>query len=631
MKAATPTLMPIPQIQGSGSLSPYRGQNVATEGVITAVLNASKQPGFYMQDLKGDGSTATSDGIFVATAALSDAMRGKLSVGTSVRVTGEVSEDNNFTQIIAEAKGVVSVPGAKPIDPSAMPEPALLKLPESAKIRTSYLESREGMIVAFPPAMVVGPTDKFATYQVVDADKHGPARDFAEESAPKRINVSGRIGPKAQMVTGDRVTGIQGPLGVMFDNFEIQQNRYYSDVTRSPFPPLQWGDIDGDDVITPVDLRMINKRSGTASFGPQDPADLNADGKITPEDRQLARDRAAQRTGAPAFSIATMNVENFFDPIDAPPPVDDEVPSKNEYNAKLARIAGSIRDRLKFPDMIGMQEVENTKVLDDLIARPELKSLGYKYVLLPTTGHRSINPALLYRSDRVKINHTSQLQTQVPIDDAVHDPRHMTDPSATTGPLFSREPLVVDLTVKGDSETEHADFTLVVNHLISKFSPRGEPTDPIRVNQAKFLNEWITNQRAAAPNREIVMIGDMNDTPDSDAMQALRGPAAAPTLVDTLATVPQAERWSFNFKGTGQQIDHILVTPGMASLVERAGIRHYNADMPASEGYGSGPIRATDHDTPYVWLRFPTGSATQPAQGAALVNQPRPAAAPTHA
>lgn len=626
MKAVPPALIPIPQIQGSGSLSPYRGQNVVTEGVITAVINAGKRPGFYMQDMKGDNSDSTSDGIFVGTTALTDAMRGKLAVGSSVRVTGEVSEENNFTQILAEAKGVASVPGSKRLDPSALPEPATLKLPESASVRTSYLEARESMLVAFPQALVVGPTDKFGTFQVVDAAKHGAARDFTEASAPLRINVSGRLGSRTQMVTGDRVTGVQGPLGVMFDTFEIQQNRYYTDITRTAFPPQQWGDIDGDDMITPVDLRMISKRAGSESFGPQDPADLNADGKITADDTRLAKQRAAQRTGAPAFSIATMNVENFFDPIDAPPPVDDEVPSQNEYNAKLARIAGSIRDKLKFPDMIGMQEVENTNVLDDLINRPELKSLGYQYVMLPTTGHRSINPALLYRSDRVKINHTSQLQAQVPIDGAVHDPRRVTDPTATTGPLFAREPLVVDLTVKGAKDDEHADFTLVVNHLISKFSPRGEPTDPIRVNQAKFLNEWITNQRAASPNREIVVVGDMNDTPDSPAMQTLRGSDQAPTLVDPLATVPQGERWSFNYRGTGQQIDHILVTPGMASLVDRAGIRHYNADMPASEGFGSGPIRATDHDTPYVWLRFPTGAATQPAQGAALL-APVPAAA----
>ncbi len=619
MKTAPGNNLPIPQIQGSGSLSPYRGKDVTTQGVITAIQQGGRTRGFFLQDPQGDGSDGTSDGIFVSTGALSDAAQGKLAVGMQVKVSGEVSEDFNFTQIIAAAKGVARVPNSRKLDPSALPAAEAIKLPASEKVRSTYLEAREGMLVSFPVAQVMAPTDKFGTFQVVDREAHGPTRDFDEKSATRRLNISGRMGPKAQVVTGDVVTGISGPLGVMFDEYEIRQARPYQDITRTSFPPLMWGDVDGDDAITPRDIQALRDRSGSKATGPQDPADLNADGTVSDEDVQLASSRASRRTDAPVFSIATMNAENFFDPEDAPPPVDDEVPSQNEYNAKLARMAGSIRDKLKFPDMLGMQEVENTRVLDDLISRPELKALGYKYVLLPTTGHRSINPALLYRSDRVSVNNVSQLQTQVPIDDAVHDPHHVSDPNATTGPLFAREPLVVDVTVKGKDEGQKADFTLVVNHLISKFSPRGEPTDPIRVNQARYLNDWITRQKAVSPEREFVVIGDMNDTPDSESMQQLRGTGTSPALADALASVPKAERWSFNFKGASQQIDHILVTPGLADLVERAGVRHYNSDMPESEAWGSAPVRATDHDTPYVWLRFPSGVAADPVKGAALV------------
>ena len=93
----------------------------------------------------------------------------------------------------------------------------------------------------------------------------------------------------------------------------------------------------------------------------------------------------------------------------------------------------------------------------------------------------------------------------------------------TTGPLFSREPLVVDLTVKDGDQQQ--DLTVVVNHLISKFSPTGAPTDPIRINQAKFLNKALGDMYAKDPKREILVVGDMNDTPESKALKALRAEA----------------------------------------------------------------------------------------------------------
>jgi predicted extracellular nuclease len=307
-----------------------------------------------------------------------------------------------------------------------------------------------------------------------------------------------------------------------------------------------------------------------------------------------------------------MNSENFFDDVDAPPPVDDDVQSTNQYQAKLARVAGALRDRLHFPDMVAMQEVENTHVLDDLLARPELRGQGYKYVLLPTNGHRSINPALIYKAGEVSVSNVRQLQKMV---DPDHSPISATGGPAVAGaappdpnapqPLFAREPLAIDVAVKGSQPGQEQDFTLVVNHLISKYSPHGLPTDPIRIQQAKFLNSWVSDLRKQDPTREVMVVGDMNDTPDSKALHALTGPASHPTLTSVLNGVPRGERYTFNEDGQCDLIDQIMTTPGLASEVERVGVRHYNSDMPGIEGYASGPTRASDHDPPYAVFAFP--------------------------
>jgi hypothetical protein len=46
------------------------------------------------------------------------------------------------------------------------------------------------------------------------------------------------------------------------------------------------------------------------------------------------------------------------------------------------------------------------------------------------------------------------------------------------------------------------------------------------------------------------------------------------------------------------------VTPGLVDNIERAGIRHGNADLPVGEAWDSSPARASDHDSPFIDLHL---------------------------
>src|SRR5205814_3214923 len=71
-------------IQGRGHVSPYANKCVSgVPGIVTQVTGT----GFFMQDGDGDGDTATSDGIFVFTAAPPT-----VTAGQEVKVAGNVSE-----------------------------------------------------------------------------------------------------------------------------------------------------------------------------------------------------------------------------------------------------------------------------------------------------------------------------------------------------------------------------------------------------------------------------------------------------------------------------------------------------------------------------------------------------------
>lgn len=609
-RSATAEPIPIPQVQGSGSSSPYAGRSATVSGVVTGIQRTGANAGFFLQDPSGDGDAATSDALYVRMAADTDGWQGGISIGTRATATGTVSERGGLTAIEVAKRSALKLttrPAAAPIDPQQ------LDVPVDEARRVAYLESREGMLVTIPSAIVVGPTNAYGQYVAVDAERHGARRMGSEPDETGPIHVNGRLGPRPQLLVGDRVTGLKGPLGVTNGRYEVLPTGSYRALERGPQPPRAFGDLDGDDRFTDADRAALSARLGMPSGGPLDPADLNGDGRVSRADLNRLDARIARQTGAPVLRIATFNAYDFFDPEDAPPPIDDEVPSANQYRTKLAKIAGTIRDRLGAPELLALQEVENERVLQDLLARPELAGLGYRYAMLPTTGRRSINPVLLYRGGGIEVLGMRQLQRRAAAgEESIWRPAAAPAPAGGE-PLFAREPLVVDLRIPGVDGGEAQELTVVVNHLISKFSPHGLPTDPIRIEQATFLREAVAAMRAEHPEREVVVLGDLNDTPDSKALKALVGPARSPTLVNATATlVPEAERYSFIYDGRSELIDHITVSPGLVDRIERAGVRHGNADLPVGEAWDSSPARGSDHDAPYLHLRLggSTGSAS---------------------
>ena len=105
--------------------------------------------------------------------------------------------------------------------------------------------------------------------------------------------------------------------------------------------------------------------------------------------------------------IVFYNVENLFDTIDNPYKKDDEfLPTgkkkwnTSRYYEKLDNIAKVILacGEGKAPDIVGLCEVENRRVLKDLVNRPALKTAGYKIAHFDSPDMRGIDVALLYRN-----------------------------------------------------------------------------------------------------------------------------------------------------------------------------------------------------------------------------------------
>lgn len=213
-----------------------------------------------------------------------------------------------------------------------------------------------------------------------------------------------------------------------------------------------------------------------------------------------------QRKTGNSFKIVFYNVENLFDTIDNPEKNDNEfLPSSKvawtsqRYHQKLMHIASVLCtiDSLNFPAVIGLAEIENMSVLQDLISCEPLRKAKYKAILGEGEDPRGINVSMIYRSD------------------VMRDTWHRVFPSAKT--FKSRALLYVKLVnIKKDT------FHIFVNHWKSREGGVTE-TAVKRNENATFLRHLTDSLLTMNSRSNIVILGDFNDEPDDKSISEVLG------------------------------------------------------------------------------------------------------------
>lgn len=246
------------------------------------------------------------------------------------------------------------------------------------------------------------------------------------------------------------------------------------------------------------------------------------------------------------LSVATFNVQNFFDEADDPTK-SDTIFSKEEVAAKISQLGKAIR-KLGV-DVLVLQEVENKALLDRLNAE-ELSSLNYAHVrLVEGNDVRGIDVALLSRYPVPRaISHTWD--------------RFQAPEGGTQNYGFSRDCL--EATIEAAPGRE---LLLLVNHLRATQWNEVEESLTRRHAQAKRVREIADQLLLGHPDRNLAVIGDLNDLPESETLKLIVD--GSPKFVDITLTVPEQHRYTSVYKGEKQQIDHFLVSPGLqADLIE---------------------------------------------------------------
>ncbi len=197
--------------------------------------------------------------------------------------------------------------------------------------------------------------------------------------------------------------------------------------------------------------------------------------------------------------IASYNVENLFDTEDGPND-DNEFLSNSpkqwnneKYQKKLERLSEVI---LKMhpqnigPDIIGLIEVENKKVIEDLMNYGKLSEQKYQIVHYESADKRGIDVALCFKSANISF-----------IKSEFYRPHDDMDTS-----FFTRDILHVTL-LMGKKDTVH----FFVNHWPSRRG--GEESEEKRILVADLLEKKIDSLRTLNLHTKIVVMGDFNDNP----------------------------------------------------------------------------------------------------------------------
>ncbi len=505
--------VPIWAIQGEGDRSPYVGIEAATSGVVTAVF--PELNGFFIQDIEPDDNPATSDGLFVFTGVLPLTVQ----VGDLLELNGRVREISGQTTLQVDSlddielnsAGYTNVFNPVPYDPPQDPAEAL-----------AYNEALEGVLVGLQnPALVVGPTTRYGEYSLVQEKWDVTSVARTDESGFLiYVDDGSSVGHNDQsslpyvVTKGDWVANLVGPLAFTYGNFKIE--------------PIAVPDV-------------------------------------APMNRPLPTIRSAESN---ELSIATFNVENFFDLL-TPHPSSPPLPTVFEYRAKLDKIAQTIV-AMGSPTIIGLQEVENLDVLQDLVEEDAIVEFGYEPYLIEGNDSRGIDVGYLVRSDQATVESV-----------AAHD---------APGDLFARPPLVITVT----AHLESGDQTVILlnNHFLS-LSAGEETTEPVRTAQAAWNVTVIEQLAAENPEALFVVLGDLNSFYQTLPVDTLEESG----LQHVYRYLPEEERpYTYIFEGRTQTLDHIVVSPTLFDQLTLVEVLHSNADYPIGDPEDTSLHRVSDHD-----------------------------------
>ncbi len=619
----TTTPATIAEVQGDNTaVSPFYGQGVSLQGVVTAVYSAASGfNGFYLQTAGSGGATdatpGAADAVFVFGNA---AMSINPVVGDHLAVTGPVVEFAGTTEVVPTAAADVTRVASTPDPVTALA--AAYPTTEAAR------EAHEGELLAPTDTFTV--TNTFATNQFAEIGLATGTKPLIQPTDVAR--------PGTAEV--DAIAADNAARGVVLD--DGASTNFLSNATTKAIP-LPWLSIDNPVRVgaraTFAGPVVLEYRNNAWKFQPTTPVTDAGSATVT---FQNTRTEAPQPVGGD-LRLATFNVLNYFNTtgeawvaagagrtctyftdrdnarvtnnVCAP-----DGPRGAAQDDDLARQQAKIVAAINAlgADVVSLEEIENSVKLgeadrDDavsaLVTALNTAAGSDRWAFAPSPSAADL-PALA-EQDVIRTAFIYNPNTV----EAVGAPRVLVGDADFAN---AREPLAQAFKRKGGRDRD--GFVVAVNH----FKSKGDASPPAtgdnanglqgafngdRTRQAASLVEFVNAFAADRGLARVFLTGDFNSYTEEDPMHVLYDAGFTKVESDTPGEA------SYSFSGLSGSLDHVLANDAALARVTGADIWDINAsesvafeysrhNYNVTNFYQPNPFRASDHNPEVVGIRL---------------------------
>jgi len=250
--------------------------------------------------------------------------------------------------------------------------------------------------------------------------------------------------------------------------------------------------------------------------------------------------------------VVFYNVENLFDYKDDTNSQDDDYQPEGKLRWDEKRFLKKINDLTKvftsiditsLPAIIGLCEIENKNVLEELISKTALKDGNYGIIHKDSPDERGVDVGLLYRKDLISCEKFEHIEVIFPSD--IND--------------RTRDILYFCGVAHGEK------IHVIVNHWSSRREGT-EISEPKRMHQASLVRKKVNEIQALDPTAKIIVTGDFNDMPSdksiSQILKACDKKEGNPKeeLYNLMSDAAQRGMGTINHKGAWMMFDQMIVS-----------------------------------------------------------------------
>jgi predicted extracellular nuclease len=242
------------------------------------------------------------------------------------------------------------------------------------------------------------------------------------------------------------------------------------------------------------------------------------------------------------------NVENLFDIYDDSSRDDNDFLPKGLMRWNFTRYNKKINSLYKVivaagewdpPSVVALCEVENKKVLEDLIYKTYLSKFNYGIIHEESPDQRGIDVCLIYRKEDVDIIYY----------------RYLIPSGMKADEFTSRSVLYSKVAIYGDT------LNLFVNHWPSR---RGGVLagEDLRMKIAAMVRDKADSLvNGKIKGEKILIIGDFNSTPDDQEIKSLISKSGSgSSLINLSESLAEEGAGTYRYMGTWEMIDQVIVS-----------------------------------------------------------------------